>query len=189
MRNECVCVKYVCLYLVNVMHGYIMYICVVEKLTNQSILLVIIYFGLFVNSAVCFIVGYVFLYHHHIVLKQPVMLTKLHNSLTDIICTNDPIFLPFFLWNTHMHVQNSLRCMTLPKTVWSLSNALQFQRWWRNWCWHSRIHSLAPPPMDCMMSGYLWHSCLCLFTSPGILSQITRAPSAPIYLKHANTEA
>lgn len=73
--------------------------------------------------------------------------------------------------------------MTLPKTVWSRSRVLQFQRWWRNWCWHSRIHSLAPSPTDCMMSGYRWHSCRCLFTSPGMLSQITLAPSAPMYLQ------
>jgi len=72
--------------------------------------------------------------------------------------------------------------MTRPKTVWSRSRVLQFQRWCRNWCWHSRIHSLAPSPTDCMMSGYLWHSCRCLFTSPGMLSQITLAPSAPMYL-------
>lgn len=79
--------------------------------------------------------------------------------------------------------QNLLRSMTRPKTVWSRSRVLQFQRWCRNWCWHSRIHSLAPSPTDCMMSGYLWHSCRCLFTSPGMLSQITLAPSAPIYLR------
>lgn len=81
--------------------------------------------------------------------------------------------------------RHSLRCMTLPKTVWSRSIVLQFQRWCLNWCWHSRIHSFPPSLIDCIMSGCFWHICRCLFTRPGTLSHITRAPKAPMYLKHA----
>lgn len=77
---------------------------------------------------------------------------------------------------------------TRPKTVWSRSSVLQFHRWCLNWCWHSLIHSLVPSPMACMMSGWRWQSCLCLFTRPGMLSQITRAPRAPIYLRVSRTE-
>ena len=79
-----------------------------------------------------------------------------------------------------------LRSNTRPNTVWSRSSVLQFQRWCLNWCWHSLIHSLVPSPMACMMSGWRWQSCRCLFTKPGMLSQITRAPSAPMYLKIQN---
>lgn len=82
--------------------------------------------------------------------------------------------------HTHMDL---LRSKTRPNTVWSRSSVLQFQRWCLNWCWHSLIHSLVPSPMACMMSGWRWQSCRCLFTKPGMLSQITRAPSAPMYLK------
>lgn len=81
-----------------------------------------------------------------------------------------------------------LRSKTRPKTVWSRSNVLQFHRWCLNWCWHSLIHSLVPSPMACMMSGWRWQSCRCLFTRPGILSQITRAPRAPMYLKMPETK-
>lgn len=31
---------------------------------------------------------------------------------------------------------DSLLSITRPKTVWSRSSVLQFQRWCRNWCWH-----------------------------------------------------
>lgn len=86
-----------------------------------------------------------------------------------------------------VHVRHTqvdlLRSRTRPNTVWSRSSVLQFQRWCLNWCWHSLIHSLVPSPMACMMSGWRWQSCRCLFTKPGMLSQITRAPSAPMYLR------
>lgn len=82
--------------------------------------------------------------------------------------------------DTHMDL---LRSKTRPNTVWSRSSVLQFQRWCLNWCWHSLIHSFVPSPMACMMSGWRWQSCRCLFTKAGMLSQITRAPSAPMYLK------
>lgn len=84
---------------------------------------------------------------------------------------------------------DSLRSITLPNTVWSRSSVLQFQRWCLNWCWHSLIHSLAPSLMDCIRSGCRWQSCRCLFTRPGMLSHITRAPRAPIYLQTPNQES
>lgn len=79
--------------------------------------------------------------------------------------------------------RDSLLSITRPKTVWSRSSVLQFHRWCLNWCWHSTIHSLAPSLIDCIRSGWSWHSCRCLLTRPGMLLQITRAPNAPMYLR------
>lgn len=79
---------------------------------------------------------------------------------------------------------------TLPKRLWSLSRVLQFQRCWRNWCWHSVVHSATPRPMARITSGCRWHSCRWRLTRPGTLSHITleAPPVALMYLGRANTE-
>lgn len=83
-----------------------------------------------------------------------------------------------------------LRSRTLPKRLWSLSRVLQFQRCWRNWCWHSVVHSATPRPMARITSGCRWHSCRWRLTRPGTLSHITleAPPVALMYLGRASTE-
>lgn len=82
-----------------------------------------------------------------------------------------------------------LRSRTLPKRLWSLSRVLQFQRCWRNWCWHSAVHSATPRLMARITSGCRWHSCRWRLTSPGTLSHITleEPPVALMYLGRTNT--
>jgi hypothetical protein len=62
--------------------------------------------------------------------------------------------------------------ISLPKTVESLSDVLQFHLLLPNWCWHSLTPSRAPSLMLIMTSGYFRQSLRCLPTKPGILSQI-----------------
>lgn len=82
-----------------------------------------------------------------------------------------------------------LRSRTLPKRLWSLSRVLQFQRCWRNWCWHSAVHSATPKPIARITSGFRWHSCRWRLTRPGTLSHITleEPPVALMYLGRTNT--
>lgn len=83
-----------------------------------------------------------------------------------------------------------LRSRTLPKRPWSRSSVLQFQRCWRNWCWHSAVHSATPRPMARITSGCRWHSCRWRLTRPGTLSHITleEPPVALMYLKRTKME-
>ena len=68
--------------------------------------------------------------------------------------------------------------ITFPNTEASLSNVLQFQRWSRNWSWHSLIPILAPSPRLTITPGCMRQRRRCLPASPGTLSHSTPAPTA-----------
>lgn len=86
---------------------------------------------------------------------------------------------------------DSLRRRTRPKRLWSLSRVLQLQRWCRNWCWHSAVHSATPRPMARITSGWRWHSWRWRLTRPGTLSHITleEPPAALMYLWESKRKA
>lgn len=66
---------------------------------------------------------------------------------------------------------------SFPNTVLS-PRAVQFHRPCLNWNWHSLIPICAPSPITMIASGLLRQIVLCLGARPGILLQITLAPSA-----------
>ena len=67
--------------------------------------------------------------------------------------------------------------MTLPNTEESLWDVEQFQRLFRNWCWHSETPILAPLTTDTITSGCVRHRRRWGVNRPGMLSQMTPDPT------------
>ena len=76
---------------------------------------------------------------------------------------NHDVFLPFNI--------------TLPNTVESLVEVLQFHRWFLNCFWHSRTPSLAPRTTLSMTSGWARQRRLWREINPGMLSQMIPLPT------------
>ena len=70
------------------------------------------------------------------------------------------------------------RRITLPKTVASRATVEQFHRLCLNWYWHSSTPSFAPFPTLTITSGFSWHNCRWMLTSPVMVSHMTLAPRA-----------
>lgn len=109
--------------------------------------------------------------------------SKLKN-VSPSICFQTPVSLKLNVIEAKVRKVSlhSLRSNRRPNRLWSLAVVLQFQRWLRNWCWHSEIQSFIPAPMACITFGCWRHSWRCLFTRPGMLSHITWEPRVPMYL-------
>lgn len=97
---------------------------------------------------------------------QPTIMTGYITQV--IICLSDccilPLTLPFNI--------------TFPNTDASLSRVLQFQRWNRNWFWHSLMPILAPSPRLTITPGCIRQRRRWRPASPGMLSHNTPAPTA-----------